>query len=510
MAKKKSKKKWIILIVVVLVVAAAVFAFISFRNNLNAQDKTKYDISAVARGTVEVKVKGAGAVEPLVDETIYASFSGTVVDVLVENGDVVGADDIIVTFDSEAIEDERDAIEQQIEDVDATISTLRSTTSRSTIYSPVEGVVKIMYASKGDNVDVVVAQYGALAVLCPDELMQVMIPIVDGIAAGDAVVVTIDERSENGTVYEIGDTDMTIHFDDHKFYPGDIASVTLEDGANLGEGSVSIANPVYIVAQGGEIRSIREPVGHKVRRRGKLFTRYGEILSADLYAQIELRKDLEQDLIDLNEDLQELMVYAGTGGVVSGLMLNTDQIVQAGAPLFTIESNETVKLDVEIDEIDIVNIVLGQEASVDFDALPDKTYVATVVKINPIGVSVNNVTNFTITLEIEQASEILLGMSADVEIVSQSVTDVLIIPIEAIQIIGGEKYVVFEQDVDEELEFTLATHKIVTGITDGVNIEVLQGLSEGDMIAVPMVKQLSAQDFMMGGGARNGNDNPFE
>jgi hypothetical protein len=203
-------------------------------------------------------------------------------------------------------------------------------------------------------------------------------------------------------------------------------------------------------------------------------------------------------------------VYAGTDGVISGLMLNTDQIVQAGTSLFTVQSNEMVKLDVEIDEIDIVNIVIGQEAIVEFDALQGKTYVATVVKINQIGVSINNVTNFTITLEIEQASEILLGMSADVEIVSQSAMDVLIIPIEAIQIIDGVKYVVFEQDVDEELEFTMATHKIETGITDGVNIEVTQGLSEGDMIAVPQVRQLSAQDFMMGGGARSSDDNPFE
>ncbi len=116
MAKKKSKKKWIILIVVVVVVALAVVAFINLRNNIAASDKTSYAITQVGTGTIEVKVKGAGAVEPLVDETVYASFSGTVADVMVENGDVVGADDVIVTFDSEAIEEQRDAIEQQVDD----------------------------------------------------------------------------------------------------------------------------------------------------------------------------------------------------------------------------------------------------------------------------------------------------------------------------------------------------------------------------------------------------------
>ena len=204
---------------------------------------------------------------------------------------------------------------------------------------------------------------------------------------------------------------------------------------------------------------------------------------------------MQQDLADLEEDIASLTVYAGTEGVVSGLTLNKEQIVQPGTPLFTVQSNGAIKLDVNIDEIDIVNIELGQEATVEFDALPEKTYTAKVIKINPVGVSVNNVTNFTITLQIEPASEIMLGMSADVKIVSQSAEGVLIIPIEAIQVIGGEKYVVFEEDIDEELNYTVATHKIETGITDGVMIEVTSGLSEGDRVAVPQARELTAQEL---------------
>jgi multidrug efflux pump subunit AcrA (membrane-fusion protein) len=120
-----------------------------------------------------------------------------------------------------------------------------------------------------------------------------------------------------------------------------------------------------------------------------------------------------------------------------------------------------------------------------------------------------------VTLSLENAQNVMIGMSADVQIVSQSAQDALIIPVEAIQILGGEKFVVFEADVDKDLAYTPATHKVVTGITDGVNIQILEGLNEGDRVAVPQVKEKSLQEQMWsyrggngmgGGGGSEGSD----
>jgi len=508
MSKKKSRKKWIILGVVLVIVILAVVGFLNMRKNLEEMAKTTYDITDVQKGTLEVKVKGAGAVEPLIDETVYASFTGTVADVFADNGDIVSEGDVIAVFESDALETERESTRQQIDDIDAAISAMRSTSGSKYVRTAVEGTVKIVYAQKGDTVDIVVDAYGALAVICPDELMQVVLPASADVMEGDSVSVTVGEDSEAGVVYSIyTDTgEMTVQFEDDDFDVDAVAIVSAEDGTQLGQGLVSIANPVYITAQGGTINKVYEDAGDSVSRGGKMFKLDGELLSAELYAQIEARSDLEDDLVDLDADIAALTVSADADGVVSGLDLNPEQIVQEGAPLFTIESNELIKIDVEIDELDIAGISVGQTAEVEFDALPDKTYTATVLKINPVGVSEGNVTNFTITLEIEPASEILLGMSADVEIVSQRVDDALLIPQEAIQIIDGEKYVVLEGDIDEELMYTPATHKITTGITDGVMIEVTSGLVEGDRVAVPQVKEVDMQSMMMG---RPSENSPF-
>ena len=497
MKKKKSRKKWIILGIILVIVILAVVGYTNMRASLEELVKTTYEIVPVEKGTIEVKVKGAGAAEPLVDETVYASFTGTVEQVFAEDGDVVAAGDVIAIFSSDTLDTEKDSIQQQIDEIDATVAAMRSTSGSEYVRTAVEGTVKIVYAEDGDTVDVVVDEYGSLAVICPDDLMQTVIPLPVGIAAGDSVTVTVGEDSVSGVVYDI-ETDaneMTVQFEDDGFAVDAPAVVSDVNGAELGQGAVSIANPVYITAQGGTIDRVYEDEGDSVSRGGKMFRLDGEILSADLYTQIENRRDFEDDLADIEADIAALTVIAGTDGVVSGIELNPEQIVQEGTPLFTIESNDQIKIDVEIDELDIAGISVGQQAEVEFDALPEQTFTATVVKVNPIGVSVNNVTNFTITLQIDQSSEILLGMSADVEIVSQRADDALIIPIEAIQIIDGEKYVVFEEDIDEELLSTPATHKITTGITDGVIIEVTSGLNEGDRVAVPQARELSIQEL---------------
>ncbi len=512
MKKKKSKRKIIILIIVLVIAALLIIGYININAAANKLLKTTYDIVDVDKGTVEVKVKGAGAVAPLYDDTVYSSFSGKVKEILAQDGDVVKADDIIVTFTSDTLESEYDILVKEIEDIDTAISMLRNVSGSDYVLSPIEGIVKVLYAQKGDNVDAVVDMYGALAVICPDNIMQAEIEYDGDLSLEDSVTVTIDSDSVDGEVYGIDGRKVTVRFEDDDYNVGDSVVVSAQDGTQMGSGAVQIANPVYISAKGGVIEKIYENTGDEVKRGGKLFSLDGEILSAELYSQIELRKEKQQDLAEVKADMNALAVRAGTDGVVTALELNKEQLVQEGTPLFTIQSNEQIKLDVEIDELDIANISLETLATVTFEAIPEKEYTGKVVKINPIGVSVNNVTNFTITLQIEEAKEVLIGMSADVDIVSQKAEDVLVIPIEAIQIKDGEKFVVFEEDVDEDLMSTPATHKITTGITDGVIIEVLEGLKQGDRIAVPQAKEFDVQSFMMNGGAREdeNGDSRFE
>lgn len=510
MSKKKGKKRIIILAAVAVIALLLVFGYMRMQAGIAQSQKTTYDIITVQRGTIEVKVKGAGTVEPLSDETVYAAAAGTVVDVLAEDGDVVSEGDVIAAFKSDELKAQRDSLKKQIDEIDASMGAMRSVSGSDYIKSPVEGTVMALYARKGDRVDSVMDKYGAVAVVSPDNMLQVTLTYTEGAAQGDEVKVESETKSAKGEVSgadAIAGT-ITVQFGKKNFKAGETVTVTSKEGVSLGEAKVAIASPVYITARGGVVEKVYEKAGSKVNRWGNIFRLDGEILSSSLYSKIDERADIEDDLEDVEEKLASLTVKAPADGVISGLDLNRDQTVQAGAKLFSLKSNEQVKIDVEIDELDIADIELGQQASVKFDALPDKEYSAAVARINPIGVSQNNVTHYIVTLELSAAQGVMLGMSADVEIASQVAENALYIPIEAIQIIEGERYVVLEQDIEKDLNYTPATNKVKTGITDGVSIEILEGLAEGDRVAVPQVKELSMQEqqMRMWGNMRNGGE----
>jgi HlyD family secretion protein len=496
MAKKKGRKKRIVtLVIVAAVVALAVIGYIGWQKKMAEADKTTYTIIPVERGDVEVKVKGSGTVAPLEDKTVYAGVSGTVKQVLAENGDTVSAGNVIAMMENKELESLRDSLQRQIDDVDAAILSLRSTSGPDAVYSPVKGVVKAVYAKKGDLVDAVMEQHGALAIVCPDERMKTVID-AEGLQAGDRVTVTVDSKSVTGTVAGINDAGATVSFKDRGFLPGSAASVESEEGAVLGESVVQVENPVYITGRGGIIERVRENVGDKVSRGGKMFDLDGKILSAQLYAQLDQRAELMDDLDGVLADIESLTVYAGSDGVISDLNISEEQMVQEGAALFCVQSRDALKIEVDIDELDIANIQLHEKAAVKLDALPERVFEGEIIKINPIGAAKNDVTDFTVTLSLPEAEGMMIGMSADVTIISQKAKDVLIIPIEAIQIINGEKYVVLESDLGAEQDAVVATHKVTTGITDGVNIEITSGLKEGDMVAVPQVKQSMREQMM--------------
>ena len=64
---------------------------------------------------------------------------------------------------------------------------------------------------------------------------------------------------------------------------------------------------------------------------------------------------------------------------------------------------------------------------------------------------------------------------------------------------------VLESDLGGEQDAVVATHKVTTGITDGVNFEITSGLSEGDRVAVPQVRQSVQEQMMNFGRPENGN-----
>lgn len=168
------------------------------------------------------------------------------------------------------------------------------------------------------------------------------------------------------------------------------------------------------------------------------------------------------------------------GGAPSGGVPKEGSAVAPGSPVFTVVDLDALKFSAEVDEADISRIRVGMPAEISLDAFPGEAFETKVARINPAAQSTaTGGTVFVVELALDDTGEdVLLGMKGDVDVEVSSVGSALTIPVEALFSEGGTDYVYAIQDG------VLNKTEITVGATTDTDVEVLDGLSEGDRVAL--------------------------
>ncbi len=136
--------------------------------------------------------------------------------------------------------------------------------------------------------------------------------------------------------------------------------------------------------------------------------------------------------------------FAGTVTDVASLI--GDQ-VSIGTASFRIDDLSRLLVDVEVPEIDINRIQVGQNVTISFDAISGITYNGEVIEVARAGEVVQGVVNFDLTIHLLDADDqVLPGMTAAVNIITEQLTDVLLVPNRAIRVRDGKMVVYLLQD----------------------------------------------------------------
>ena len=142
---------------------------------------------------------------------------------------------------------------------------------------------------------------------------------------------------------------------------------------------------------------------------------------------------------------------------------------------------ETMTIAVNVDELDILNLALGQKADVTLDALPGQSFAGSVKRIAQTGTSENGgSTKYTVTMEVPRTEQMLDGMNASVLIEVGRLCDVLTIPAAAVYEDGTRTYVYTA--VDAKTGEPANPVDVTTGASDGNSIQILEGLQPGDTV----------------------------
>ena len=88
--------------------------------------------------------------------------------------------------------------------------------------------------------------------------------------------------------------------------------------------------------------------------------------------------------------------------------------------------------EMSVDELDVRSVQVGQKVQVTADAVEGKTFTGTVTNISLESSQSNGVTNYPVTVTMEEAGELLPGMNVDGVIILEEAQDTLMIPVEAL------------------------------------------------------------------------------
>ncbi len=149
---------------------------------------------------------------------------------------------------------------------------------------------------------------------------------------------------------------------------------------------------------------------------------------------------------------------------------------QAGTDLMTLAYMEDLIFKGTVDEIDVGKLATGMKAEIKVGALPKDTVRGVVARISPKAHKEEGSTVFDVEIELTDMGTRLLraGYSANADIIITRKEDIIIIPERLITFVNDTAYVETQDSLG-----IISKVPIEVGLSDGISIEVIEGLSEG-------------------------------
>ena len=196
-------------------------------------------------------------------------------------------------------------------------------------------------------------------------------------------------------------------------------------------------------------------------------------------------ENAEISLEDAQKNLDDYTIKAPIDGTIITKNKKTGEKLEQGTsntePMAVIYDMSVLKVKLTVDESDIYNIQMGQKVTVTADAVSD-IFTGEVTKVGIDGTSSNGVTTYPVEISIAEYGDLLPGMNVDCEIQIESAENVIALPVSAIQR-GNVVYVKGRKtDENDNAPDGYCSKKVETGVTDSMFIEIKNGIDEGEEV----------------------------
>lgn len=199
-------------------------------------------------------------------------------------------------------------------------------------------------------------------------------------------------------------------------------------------------------------------------------------LEADAAEQEETCADAEEKWEEFSSHIQGNTVRAQYDGVITEVGLEEGDTLKTNDKLVTLYAEDEITMTVPVDEDDMTDIQEGTQANISLTAYPDRIFTGSVTEISDAETDSSGNVTYKVTVTMTgDVSGFFQGMTGEVTFVTKESAAVLYVSNRAI-IREGTKSYVKVRDEDGRIR----KQEVVTGFSDGANVEILEGLSEGD------------------------------
>lgn len=534
--KKLLSKKVAMIIIAVLVLSLATVMFVNFTKPAKKVDQY-FTQTKVKTGSITITVAANGTVSSTTSVDVSSQNNGTLQTLNYKEGDRVKKGDILATIQDDTLTEDISRAENNLKQQSLSMTKLNDGLANLSIKSPADGRVKTIMARVGEDTGVTTKSYGALAVISTDGKMKMMVEPEKDVAVpvqtGDLVKVTLSNGTVvDGTIVDAtgtgsqpptpGSIQVEIARDD--LTVGTSATVAKSDGTVIGQGSLEINKGIDVIGGNGVISKISVTENKIVKRGSTLFTLKNIDVKSSIDSQNISIQQAQSDLESKKAQLNGTSITSPFDGVIVTQTVKVGDSMQQGKVIATIMDLSQMQAVVTVDELDIAKVQIGQKANITLDALPGKEFTGKVTKINDIGAPSNGVTTYDVTVIIDKPDQIKVGMTSNATIEVSSKDHVLVLPIEAVQGTGDQRFVIIPgtptgspapgavnpNRINRPKQGNGALNgmgaqnmrRVTVGLMNENDVEIVSGLKEGEPVLIPITTSQTSttQQGLLGGG----------
>ena len=493
------KKNWKWLVPVLCVAVAGGVFLLRPQQAKPASVDASYTEAAPERRDVTNTLSGTGTLNPANTYTVKSLVDGKVLTGTIEEGNIVEESNVLYTIDSSDastnFEKAEIAMQQAQRSYDKVVD-------RQYVRAEVAGVVSSLKVTKGD--EVTSGQEVAVIRDSSRMLLTLEFPAADAanFSVGQSAAVTLDGTFEqlNGTVSSVSGTDalsagnlltrtVTITVQNAGgLTTAQAATASINGVSSIGSATFAYQAERTLTAQAaGTVTSINVQEGSDVARDDIILGLSGDDLTESIQSASESLRSAEISMQNLQDTMNNYTITAPISGTIIEKDAKVGDAVKTGDTLCIVYDLSYLEMSINVDELQISSISVGQQVQITADAVPDKTYVGTVTRVSMKGKSDGGTTTYPVTIRIDDTDGLRPGMNANAEIVVAEAKNALVVPNAAV--VRGS-YVLVTKDSPSAANADTAMEApegfvyvpVKTGVSDDDYTQIVSGIQEGDTI----------------------------